>query len=398
MTQGFKVGRVFGVPISIHPSWFVVLAFMTVSLAAGVLPSLFAASAVTYWAVAVLASLLLFASVLVHELAHSLVARAQGIPVRGITLFLLGGVSTIEDEPRSPGREALLAAVGPLASLAIGAGLLGLAAVVQTPTAAHMLAAYLGSVNVVLALFNMLPGLPLDGGRVLHAIIWAVSRDRARATRVSVGAGRTVGLALLISAAVLVVSGNLFGGLWMALVGWMLVRSAAAARQQNLIEEQLGGVPVSRVMTRPAGWVPPLVTLDAAAHDYLGPAHARCLPVSGAGEGEFDGAICVTDLRKVAPQEWGHDRVAGVMHTRDDAVVVDPGRPAAEAWRLMTAQDKELIAVVDEGRLVGLVDAGDVTAFVARQDLARRLRDGHAGAGPLGRHSGSGGDGTDLAA
>jgi Zn-dependent protease len=398
MSEGLRIGRVFGVPISIHPSWFIVLAFMTVSLAGGVLPGLFPASAATYWVVAVVASLLLFASVLVHELAHSLVARAQGIPVRGVTLFLLGGVSAIEDEPRSPGREALLAAVGPLASLAIGAAFLVLAAVVQGPPVAHMLAEYLGSVNVVLALFNMLPGFPLDGGRVLHAVLWAFSHDRARATRSAAGAGRMVGITLVAAAAFLVVSGGFIGGLWTALVGWMLVRWAGAARRQSLVEEGLAGVPVSRVMSRPVAWVPPQVTLDAAARDYLAPAHARCLPVAGAGEGEFDGAICVSDLRKVAPQEWSHDRVAAVMHSRDDAVVVDPRRPAADALRLMTAQGKELVAVVDEGRLVGLVDAGDVSTFIARRELSRKLREGHTGAGSLGHGGGSGGDGADLAA
>lgn len=373
MSNGFKVGRLFGIEIRVRAGWFVILGLLTLSLATAVLPALFEAGQAAYWGLAAVAALLLSASVLVHELAHSLVARAQGIRVRGISLFLLGGVSLIEEEPKGPWREALMAGVGPLTSLAIGGALLGVAALVPEPPALHALALYLGSMNLILALFNMVPGFPLDGGRVLRAALWGVWKDRARATAGAATAGRLLGYAFIGTGVLLALRGALLTGLWTGFVGWMLLQSARSTGRLSAAEERLRGVPASRLTDEPAAWVPPLVTLQAAARDYLIPTQARCLPVAGASEGEFDGALCVADLRNVAPQQWDHDRVADVMRGREKTVEVGPERPAADVLRLIASGDAALVAVVEDGRLLGLVDEETLAEFVARAELAAGL-------------------------
>lgn len=372
MNGSITLGRVFGIQISVHPSWFLILALITASLATGFLPAAFEGTPALYWAVAGAASLLLFGSVLLHELAHSLVARAQGIRVRGITLFLLGGVSSVEDEPATPGREVMVAGVGPLTSLVLGGALLATASAVQTSSVLDVILVYLGSVNLVLGVFNLLPGLPLDGGRVLRALLWARWRDRERATAGAAEVGRWLGYAVIAWGVLLALGGGLVGGLWIGFVGWTLVQSSRAAGLMAGHETRLRGVPVTRLMSRTTAWVPPRVTLAAAAHDYLDANHVRCLPVGGADD-DFEGTVCIADMQKVPPQRWDHDRVADVMRLRDDAVVMEPGRPALDALRLVATRESALVAVVDRGRLVGLVDRQSVSDYLARVELSERL-------------------------
>lgn len=355
MGGGIKIGRLFGIEIAIHPTWFIILAVITWSLATGVFRTAFAASEATYWIVAAIAALLLFASVLVHELAHSLVARAQGIPVKGITLFLLGGVSAIEKDASSPGREALMAGVGPLTSLVLG-GLFVLGGfAIGSPATVHATFVYLGLVNIALAVFNILPGFPLDGGRVLRAVLWARSHDFERATRGASRAGHAFGYLMIAGGVVLAITGHLVEGIWTGFIGWVLVQASQAAYQQVVTTRRLSGITVRRMMTEPRGWVPPFVTLDAAAHDYFLAQNARCLPVEG-GLDEFDGVICLSDLQRRPRSEWNHDRVHDVMTPRDKVATVGPDEPAAQALQLMAERNINQVAVVAGEKLLGFVD------------------------------------------
>ena len=373
MDGGLRIGRLLGIEVRVRAGWFVVVALLTLSLATVVLPTMFAAGQAVYWGLALAASLLLFGSVLLHELAHSLVARSQGIGVRGITLFLLGGVSTIEEEPKGPWREVLMAGAGPLTSLALGGALLGFAALVRSPAPLHALAVYLGTINLILAVFNMLPGFPLDGGRVLRAALWGLWHDHARATSGAARAGAAVGWLLVAAGALLILRGDVFGGLWTGLVGWILVGSSRAAARLALAEDRLRGVHVGRLVPGPPVWVPPLVTLSAAVHDYVLPNQATCLPVLGGAEGEYEGVLCTDDVRAVGRARWDQDRVAHVMRRRDAALELEAGRPALEALRLLASGRTTYVAVVRGGRLVGLVDDQALTAYVARAGLAKSL-------------------------
>ena len=379
MTGGLKIGRVFGIDVRVRAGWLVIVGLLTASLATAVLPAMFEAGQATYWGLALVAALLLSASVLVHELAHALVARAQGIEVRGITLFLLGGVSTIEEEPGTPWREALMAGIGPVTSLALGGALLGVAALVPEPAAVHALALYLGTINLVLAAFNMLPGFPLDGGRVLRAVLWGLWHDRARATSGAATTGRVLGYALIGAGALFVLQGVLLSALWTAFVGWILIQSAGSAARLGEVEKRLQGVPAGRLAEAPAAWVPPRITLSAAMRDYLAPTRARCLPVAGGGEGEYEGALCAADVREIDPRRWDDVRVAEVMRGRDQAAEVGHDRPALDVLHGIASGRSEMIAIVREGRLLGLVDDQTLTEYVARAALGRELREHRAG-------------------
>ena len=369
MGPGFKIGRLFGIDIAIHPSWIIILALMTFSLAESWFPTE-GWSTTTTWTVAFAAALLLFVSVLVHELAHSLVARAQGIPVRSITLFLLGGVSTIESESTSAGREAVMAGAGPASSLAVGIGCLALARAVQTPSIAHALLFYLGYINLLLAVFNMLPGFPLDGSRVLRSALWAITHDPVKATRWAARAGQLLGI-LMIAFGVYEVArpgsasgaAGFVGGAWFALIGWIVVQSSRAAHQQSRAESGLAGVPVRDLMSQPPTWIPGDITLRKAANDYFLALNARCLPVQD-DFGRLEGLVCVSDLQRTDQSSWGVDQVQDVMTAVERLQPVSPDEPAAAAFHRLATTDVSQLAVIDHGRLVGFVDQASVARYL----------------------------------
>jgi Zn-dependent protease len=363
MGRGFRIGRLFGIEIAIHPSWLVIFALVTWSVATSwfnVEPW----STTTIWVVSVAAALLLFVSVLIHELAHSLVARAQGIPVRSITLFLLGGVSTIESEATSPGREALMAGAGPASSLAIGiaCALAGLA--VHTPTIARGMLIYLGYINLLLAVFNMLPGFPLDGSRVLRAILWAITHDFLKATRWAARTGHVFGYLLIVAGVFFVFrQRDLIGGVWFGFIGFMVVQSSQAAYQQSRTESRLAHVPVRDLMSLPATWIPGDITLRKAANDYFLALKAHCLPVQD-DYGNLEGLICLSDLQRTDQRSWGVDQVQDAMTAVDRLHTVAPDEPAAAALHRLATTDIDQLAVVQDGRLVGFVDRAGVLAYL----------------------------------
>ena len=363
MTGGFRIGRLFGIDIAIHPTWLVIFVLWTWSLATQVFVGEPWSSA-TIWVVAVVATLLLFMSVLVHELAHSLVARAQGIRVRGITLYLLGGVSTIESEAASPGREAVMAGAGPASSLAIGlvCSLAGLA--VHSPSVARAVLIYLGYVNIALAVFNMLPGFPLDGSRVLRAILWAITHDFLKATRWAARVGQVFGYLMIFAAVLLVFSAhNLIGGVWFGFIGWMVLQSSRTAYAQCRAEGSLADVPVRSLMSTPATWIPGDVTLRKAANDYFLALNTRCLPVQD-DYGNLEGLVCYSDLQRTDQHSWGVDQVRDVMTGIDRLQTVSPDEPAAAALHRLATTDVAQLAVVQDGRLIGFVDRAGVLRFL----------------------------------
>ena len=367
MTGGIRIGRILGIDIAIHPSWFIVLALFSYTLGTGFFPSSYPGwTTATTWAVAVLASLLLFASVLAHELGHSLVARHQGIPVKHITLFLLGGVASIEKEASSPGREALLAGVGPLVSALLGFVTLGLAYVVTGPEQLQAILFYLGIANLSLAVFNLLPGFPMDGGRVLRALLWAKSKDFAKATGWATKVGQVFGYLFIALGVVQFLYGSSVGGLWMAFIGWAIVQASRASAAHVVLESRLKGLPTADLMSRPAGWVPPFITIGAAINregglrDY----DDRCLAVDEDGDGQPEGLVCAADLAAVPREDWDLRRVRDLMVAADELPVVEPDTPALEAVRLMREREADRALVVQDGHVVGFIDEAAVTRYL----------------------------------
>jgi Zn-dependent protease len=371
MGGGIRIGRLFGIDIAIHPSWFIILGLFAFTLAQGFFPRTYTDwSRLTSWTVAIVATLLLFVAVLAHELGHSLVAKSQGIKVTSITLFLLGGVASIEKEASTPGREIMLAGVGPLVSIVIGAVSWGLAAILPGPEQVTAVLYYLGIANLSLAVFNLLPGFPLDGGRVLRALLWWRNGSFSRATRQATVVGQLFGFAFIGLGVVEILSGAGLGGIWLGFVGWVLIQAARASGSQAELQHALAGVSTARIMTRPTEWVSPYVTLTHAAEGHFADYDTRCLPVSPEREDQtFDGLICGADLQRMPRYEWDNDRVRDVMVPAEKLLTVTPETPADEALRLLLKDDVDRLAVVDaEGRLVGFVDQ----TSLERYDLLRQ--------------------------
>jgi Zn-dependent protease/CBS domain-containing protein len=363
MKTNYRIARLFGIDVYVHVSWFVILLVVVVSLAVNVFPGAYPDwGRTTTYAVSVVAALLLFASVLVHELAHSVVAQAQGIVVKNITLFLLGGVSSLEEEPRSPGREAFMAAIGPLSSLAIAAACLAVTTLVGLPETVVAILVYLGWVNLLLALFNLLPGFPLDGGRVLRALLWARMHDFVKATRWAARTGHVFGY-VLIGAGIVMFLSNPVAGLWTGFIGWVLTQASQASYAQSVQARALEGVSAGRIMSTPGASIPPEITLESAAGRYFSGGDSRCHPVQDGLEG-FAGVVCVTDLRRRARATWGRDRVREIMTPRERLLTVSPETPAGDAVRLMAEHDLDHVAVMHDDRLVGFVDRAAILRYV----------------------------------
>jgi Zn-dependent protease/CBS domain-containing protein len=373
--KGIRLGRLFGIEVAIHPSWFIALALFAFTLANGFFPSAYPGwSAVATWATAVIATLLLFVSVLAHEFGHSLVARSQGIPVRGITLFILGGVAQLEREPDSPGREAWMAIAGPLVSVAIGVATLGAAYALPGPEQVVAVLAYLGVANLALVVFNLLPGFPLDGGRVLRALLWRISHDVVRATRQAAVVGQVFAWGFIALGAAQLVLGGGLGGIWLALVGWLMIQAARATARQTEIDHLLSGVPAARLMTTPESWLSPYMTLDWAAKDRLRDWESRCLPVAAEDPAaEFGGLMCARDLKRAPRDRYDRDRVRDVMTPALRLPTVTPETQAAEVLRLLREGEADRAVVVDAGgRLLGFIDVDTFARFFNAARSRRR--------------------------
>jgi Zn-dependent protease/CBS domain-containing protein len=373
VTEGIRIGRIFGINIAVDPTWVVILVLVVWSLAGGVFPDLYDWTTLAYWVAAIVAALLLFACVLVHEVAHSLVARAQGTPVRGITLFLLGGVSMIEREASSPGREALMAVAGPLASLALG-GLFWLAGLaVQLPEQVHAVLVYLGVVNISLAAFNLIPGFPLDGGRLLRALLWRLLHSFRRATRWATWSGIAIGYLMVAIGVYMAYTGSVAGGIWIGFIGWMVVLSARASWRQEEMQARLERIPVTRLMLPPREWVGPLTPLEALTHDSFARSDASCLPVAGES-GRFAGAVCRRDLDRSAGPEWDERDASSIMRAAEDLPELPPDASLARALDSMTARDADLLVVRQDASVLGLLDRARVERYARLLAASRSAR------------------------
>jgi len=393
--RGFSIGHIFGINIRVDWSWLLIFVLVVWNLSAvfgGAHPDW--GPALT-WGTALVAALLFFGSVLAHELAHSLVARAQGIPVRGITLFLFGGVSNLQKEPPSAGAEFVMAIVGPLTSVVLGAILLGVALASAGPVpdvAANpnqflaglgpviTLLLWLGSVNIVVGLFNMLPAFPLDGGRVLRSIFWAIVDDLRRATRWASWIGQGIawlmilaGIGMVFGLQLPLLGSGPISGLWLAFIGWFLNSSASRSYQQVVVQDMLEDVPVRRLMRTNPPTVPPDISIGTLVHEYVMGTDDRSFPVV---EGtHLVGMICLHDVRDVPRGEWDTTLVRDVMTPEGSLITVRPEEDAAEALQRLQQQDVRQLPVIANGTLQGLVRRRDLLRWLQLEsELGARTR------------------------
>ena len=380
MPGSLHLGRIAGIDIYIHFSWLIIFVFLTWSLATGWFPQLYPGwSTATYWLVSAVAALLLFVSVLLHELAHSFVARARGLPVKNITLFIFGGVSNIQQEPASPGVEFQVAVVGPVVSLLIGfvAFLLQLA-VRGSNSPLQGIFFYLAVTNILLGIFNLIPGFPLDGGRVLRSIVWKASGSLRRATRVATIVGQIIAYLFILWGIWLFFSGNVLNGIWIGFIGWFLLSSAQSANSQVMLESMFRGVTVGEVMNTKPTTVPANISLQRLVDEYFLPYGLRSALVMQADQ--LAGLITLSDIRHVPREEWGQVPVGHAMVPLDRLHVVQPQQSLNEVLPLMAGRDVNQLPVVQNGVLVGVLSRDAIVRFLEiRRGLGLDTAEGYVG-------------------
>jgi Zn-dependent protease/CBS domain-containing protein len=361
---GIPLGKFFGISVRLHWSWFIIFFVVSWSLAAYYFPTTYpdwttATSVVTGLAT----SILFFSSVLAHELAHSLVAKSSGLPIQSITLFILGGVSQMTEEPKQPGTELRVALAGPLTSLAIGGicwAIWFAARDANEPVAA--VASWLGWINIVLAIFNLIPGFPLDGGRVLRSIIWWRSNNLRSATRTASAVGRGFGYLLIFGGIFLAFWSNWVSGLWLVFIGWFLENAAVGSYRQVALQDMLQGHTVSEVMTRECPEISPRLTVQQLVNDYVLNSGRRCFPV--VEDNRSLGLVTMHNIKAVPRDLWPTKTVRETMTPLDRLKWVRPGQDLSTVMQLMTAEDINQLPVLHNSGIVGMVARDNLLSFI----------------------------------
>jgi Zn-dependent protease/CBS domain-containing protein len=375
MQGSLTIGRVFGISIGLHYSWFIVFGLLVWSLSSGYFPMEHPHWSVgVNWTVGAVSTLLLFGSVLVHELSHSLVAKAKGMPVKSITLFIFGGVSNLREEPDTAPNEFLIAIVGPASSvgLAIFFALVWLISQPVSPVVSAI-ANYLAYINAALAAFNLVPGFPLDGGRVLRSLVWWIKKDLVVATEVASRAGRAVAYLLIFAGFLTALSGNWTNGLWLLFIGWFLSNAAESTQRQVMLQDILRAVPIDRLITREFDVVEPDLTLESLVHDHVLRHHWREFPVES--HGRLVGIITLTDLKAVPRDQWSLTSVREAMTKAEDLKTVSFRDDGLVAFKRLAESNVNQLLVVDGGTVIGLVNRESILAFIEmRSQLGRATR------------------------
>jgi Zn-dependent protease len=364
MKATFRLGKIFGIQIGIHYSWLFIFILLTVSLSSTYYPGTYPEfSSSTNWILGILSSLLLFGSVLAHELGHSIVAQRRGIPVKSITLFIFGGAASITKEAETPGAEFSMAITGPAISFLL-AGIFWLISIVvgDTSQVVSAVATYLALINAILGVFNLVPGFPLDGGRVFRSIIWAVTNNFRRATRIATGTGQGFAYLLIIGGMAYAFLIDLLGGLWLAFIGWFLSNAASGSYRQTLMTEILREGRVKDIMTTDFQSIPPDLSLQEALHDYMMQYNQRALPVMSGQK--LEGLITMTDVKKKPREQWSSVLVSEVMTGIGELRTVGQEDALTTVVQLMENGKLSQLPVIYSERLVGLISRSDLIRYL----------------------------------
>jgi Zn-dependent protease/CBS domain-containing protein len=368
LKSGIPIGKAFGIPIRIHYSWFLIFILVTWALAASYFPAAFPGwSLGSRIAAGIITSLLFFGSVLVHELMHSIVSQRQGIPVQSITLFALGGVSQVTAEPKAPKDEFRMAIAGPLSSLVIGGICIGLylglrdSGVFAVKFIA-IIAFWLGYINLALGVFNLIPGFPLDGGRVLRSLLWWRSHNLRSATRIASIVGRIIGFIFIFGGIWLIFAGYFLNGIWLALIGWFLESAATGSYRQLMVTEMLKGHTASEAMSRDCVLVPPETTIDRLVSENILTSGRRCFPVVSGSK--ILGMMTLHNVREVPREKWSEETVRQAMTPFDKLRWVKPDEELISVFRLMSENDVNQVPVVQDNEIVGMVTRENLLNFI----------------------------------
>jgi Zn-dependent protease/predicted transcriptional regulator len=373
MRPSIRLGRIFGIDIGLHYSWFIIALLIMFSLSGhfhAVNPQW---SVALTWSLAAITALLFFASILAHELSHAAVANARGIPVKSITLFALGGVANAERESPDPKSEFWMAIVGPITSVVLGLFFLGIADAAGWQPSAGTPAqpvwaglVWLGYINITLAVFNMIPGYPLDGGRVLRSIVWAINGNPVRATKITAGIGQVIAIAFIVFGFFRFFYTGAFGGLWLAFIGWFLADAARASEATVEISAALAHVRAGDVMSRDCPAVDSNVNLRTFAEDYLLRTGRRCFIVV-----ENDrqlGLLTLDELKRVPRERWPFTTVGQIAQPLDRVTAVSRETPLVQALEFMAREEVNLLPVMSNGRVEGVISRAHVLQLMQTQE------------------------------
>jgi Zn-dependent protease/CBS domain-containing protein len=385
LKSSIRLFRIAGIDIGIHYSWILIFIFFATTLALGFFPTASPDKTTsTYWAAGILASLLLFASVLAHELAHSLVAQARGIPVRSITLFIFGGVSNLEQEAEKPGVEFLMAIVGPGASLLLSIVFWILFQAMQPgdlfadffrfggwlPQSSIIGAGffYLALINISLAAFNLLPGFPLDGGRVLRSIVWGITGNLVRATNIATAVGRLFGWGLIaigvlniLGYTVWIFGASLVGGIWIAFIGWFLSSAAESSRTEATMRERMAGIKVKDAMVQSQDTISPQTTVAELVQGVFNQRYRRAVPVCQ--DDRTLGIVTISDVKGLPQEKWAVTPVEQIM-TRSPLYSVSPDDDLSTAMKLIAQHDLNQVLVMNGDLCSGLLTRAEIIRYL----------------------------------
>lgn len=364
MKAQIKLGRIFGVEIGLHYSWFIIALLITFSLAGHFQTNNPGWTDAMRWTVSIVTALLFFVSIVIHELSHALVAKARGLPVRSITLFALGGVAQIEKEAADAKTEFWMGIVGPITSFVIGIiCLVGTVALgwkppefPQRPLPAMLM--WLGYINIGLAIFNMIPGFPLDGGRVLRGLLWWITGNAKRATTIAARVGQVIAFLMILYGVMQFFGGTGLNGLWIAFIGWFLLSASRESYAQMMVTEGLRGLRVADVMSRDYLAVDGYINLQNFAEEHLMRTGRRFFVVTINGQPE--GIITPNEIGAVPRNRWPYTTLADVMRPLDQTRSVGPDASVTEALELMASQDVNQLPVVTKGTLAGLISRAHI--------------------------------------
>jgi len=365
--NGLKIARIAGIDIKIHWSWLLIFVLLTWFLATGFYSDVYETWGRTEtWAAAIITTVLFFSSILLHELSHSIVARRLGLPVKDITLFIFGGVSSLGAEPSDAKQEFKVAIVGPLTSFAIGifAGIIALIGILTNleRTMPFAIAEYLFVINIAIGIFNMLPGFPLDGGRVFRAALWARSGSMVKATRWASRSGTVISFGLMAIGVVSILVGSFIGGVWFIVIGWFLRNSAESSYQQLVLRRALEGIKVREMLNRGFYPAPPDMPLDQVVTSLMFGRSQRCVPIVVADD--LLGLLSMSDLQRVAADQWPDTSAFRAMTPKEQLQTVALDDDLTRALEIMASKDIHQLPVIDARAFVGFVTRADVLRLI----------------------------------
>jgi Zn-dependent protease len=369
--RSFQIAKIFGIPFRLDFSWFLIFIFVTLMLSMSFFPDSFKGwHSAYYWIVGIATSLLFFASVIIHELAHSIVSKRTGIPVKSITLFLFGGIAQIGKEATQPKTDLVISIVGPVSSVLLAGIFYGIAYLFNDRNVyLFALTSYLAYVNLLLAAFNMIPGFPLDGGRVLRAVIWLATGNFLRATKIATTAGYVISIAIIVAGVLIFFVWGYFDGLWLIFIGLFLNSSARATYQQTILRENLKGYTAQDVISRDLPRIPRNINLMDLIEGSVFRSPNKLYLVTDSDS--VVGILTLWQIRKVPQRQWSLTSAAHIMTPAEELKTVRPADDASSILEKFDQRQDDIVAVLSEGKVVGIITRQSLFDFAQRLQILK---------------------------